>query len=182
MWRGLGSQDIWGACHVELATGSKSDAEAACGRKVCVSKSKPHRASGGKWPTKRGKTHVQQEGDLEKYGIVERCPGFRSVLAGGNLQMHSEACRKRVLNELGKDDPRVVANEEKTPEFPSKSIEEGVKKNPRAEEDLSGMQGGAMTEVSGDGRPNLLTRKGSRAGRPLPRHHARRAAHPCAAS
>lgn len=41
--------------------------------------------------------------------------------------MHSEACRKRILHELGKGDPRVVASEENIQEFLAKSIKENAK-------------------------------------------------------
>lgn len=85
-----------------------------------------------------------KRGDLEKYGFAERCPGYRSVLTGVNQQTHCEAFRKRIPNVLGRDDPRVVANEENIQEVLAMSIEESVKKKARSAEALSEMRGGAM--------------------------------------
>lgn len=70
---------------------------------------------------------------------------------------HSEACRKRILSGLGKDGPRVVATD-------ATSVEESVRQKTGAEQDGSGVRGGAMAEASGAGQSFVLTRENSRAG------------------
>lgn len=74
------------------------------------------------------------------------------MLAGGDLQSHSEMYRARILGELDKDDPRALANEEKIQD--SRKVDRGeCQEEGKAEEDGSWRRGGARTEALGDGNP-----------------------------
>ena len=42
--------------------------------------------------------------DLERLGYTVGCAGCKSILKGTTRQAHSEACRKRVLAEMGETD------------------------------------------------------------------------------
>lgn len=50
-------------------------------------------------------------------GDLESCLGCKSVIKGGAQQSHNDACRRRILAELGSNDPRVEANEAKLNEY-----------------------------------------------------------------
>lgn len=64
----------------------------------------------------------------------------------GRQQGHGEACRKRILGKLGKGDPRVIANEEKSQEILAKPIVENIKKKVGGEGSAR-TGAGAMTDV-----------------------------------
>jgi hypothetical protein len=40
--------------------------------------------------------------DVAKYGMTAGCPGCRSINRGTTVQSHSEACRRRILEEIKK--------------------------------------------------------------------------------
>ena len=47
--------------------------------------------------------------DLWKHGYSARCDGCKAALEGKPSQNHSEECRRRILEAIGKDDPRLDA-------------------------------------------------------------------------
>ena len=59
--------------------------------------------------TVKGKSHftrrrfrIRKE-DLEKFGYTAGCPGCRAVSRGTTAMNHTEECRKRIAEELGKN-------------------------------------------------------------------------------
>lgn len=90
---------------VELLTSVEGEARRSAPRHMCI-----------------------KRGDLEKYGLAERCPSC------GNQKKQSELCRQRILNELGKGDSRVVADDERNQDIVAKPIEENAKKKATAGE------------------------------------------------
>ena len=59
--------------------------------------------------------------DLSTHGYSARCDGCRAALAGRPAQNHSEECRRRVLEAIGKDDPRLGAHKQRLNEFLDKA-------------------------------------------------------------
>ena len=59
--------------------------------------------------------------DLSTHGYSARCDGCRAALAGRPAQNHSEECRRRVLEAIGKDDPRLGAQKQRFNEFLDKA-------------------------------------------------------------
>jgi len=59
--------------------------------------------------------------DLGTHGYSARCDGCRAALAGRPAQNHSEECRRRVLEAIGKDDPRLGAQKQRFNEFLDKA-------------------------------------------------------------
>ena len=65
--------------------------------------------------------YVQQQ-DLKKFGYTYRCPGCRSIIRGGTRQGHNDACRHRIMKELGGDE-RVKWHRAREDEYIEKAFE-----------------------------------------------------------
>ena len=50
---------------------------------------------------------------LKEHGFSAKCEGRRAVLENKPKQTHSEECRRRILEAIGKHDPRLVAQRER---------------------------------------------------------------------
>ena len=50
---------------------------------------------------------------LKEHGFSAKCEGCRAVLENKPKQTHSEECRRRVLEAIGKHDPRLVAQRQR---------------------------------------------------------------------
>ena len=75
------------------------------------------------------------EKDLLEHGFSARCEGFRAALAGRNARLHSERCRARLEEAIGKDDPRVRDQNLRFNEFLDKAAtreEAGERKSPHS--------------------------------------------------
>ena len=59
--------------------------------------------------------------DLNTHRYSARCDGCRAALAGRPAQNHSEECRRRVLEAIGKDDLRLGAQKQRFNEFLDKA-------------------------------------------------------------
>ena len=59
--------------------------------------------------------------DLSTHGYSARCDGCRAALAGRPAQNHNEECRRRMLEAIGKDDPRLDAQKQRFNQFLDKA-------------------------------------------------------------
>ena len=50
---------------------------------------------------------------LKEHGFSAKCEGCRAVLENKPKQTHSEECRRRILEAIGKHDPRLVAQRQR---------------------------------------------------------------------
>ena len=60
--------------------------------------------------------------DLKTHGYSARCDGCRAALEGRPAQNHSEECRRRMLEAIGKDDPRLDAQKQRFNQFVDKAV------------------------------------------------------------
>ena len=61
--------------------------------------------------------------ELRKHGYSARCDGCKAALEGKPSQNHSEECRRRMLEAMGKDDPRLDAQKKRFNAFLDKAAE-----------------------------------------------------------
>jgi len=72
--------------------------------------------------------------DLDEHGYSEGCPGCKAILRGAARQVHSDACRKRLLSEM-KDEPRVKEASKREFEFVTEVVEESERKRKKVREE-----------------------------------------------
>ena len=105
---------------------------------------------------------------LKEHGFSAKCEGCRAVLENKPKQTHSEECRRRILEDIGKHDPRLVAQRQRFDSYLDKAAAkedfqdlEREKKRVRFEETVpdvpnnteASSSSGSKSTVPKEGRP-----------------------------
>ena len=72
--------------------------------------------------------------DFDEHGLTKGCPGCKAALLGRPSQGHTEACRKRMEENL-RDDPRIAKSNKRIDDFLAKTLEKEDRKKAKKEQE-----------------------------------------------